>query len=133
MTRRIIRLPEVRKLTGLSQSSIYASITSGTFPAQIPLGGRAVGWYEDEVNVWIEALVTEAKDHASMHIDKAAKELQMLPEELQPFIDSGELPTFKVGRHQLVRKTTLTEFQKKPRNAKSMIRSAVNNSGDAAQ
>ena len=41
---RIMRLPEVKLVTGLSRSTIYFRIALGTFPKQVSLGGRAVGW-----------------------------------------------------------------------------------------
>ena len=113
MAKRIIRLPIVEERTGLSRSSIYAGIAAGTFPGQIPLGPRAVAWDEAEIDDWIEARIAEAEAHASMHINKAAEEIGIPPEELQPFIDSGELPTYQLGRHQLVKKTVLVAFQKK--------------------
>ena len=112
MAKRIIRLPKVQARTGLGRSSIYAGTADGTFPAQIPLGSRAVGWDEDEVSAWIEKRIAEAKTHGSMHVNKAAEVIGVEPEKLQPFIDSGELPTYQVGRHQLVKKTVLAAFQK---------------------
>ncbi len=51
---RILRLPEVKHLTGLSRSSIYSKITQGEFPKQIRLGSRSVGWSEKEVLAWID-------------------------------------------------------------------------------
>ena len=51
-TVRFLRLPEVKNITGLSKSSIYARIVERSFPAPVPLGGRAVGWIEEEVNQW---------------------------------------------------------------------------------
>ncbi len=51
---RIIRLPEVKHRTGLSRSSIYARIKDGSFPAQVSLGGRGVGWLESSVDGFIE-------------------------------------------------------------------------------
>ncbi len=114
MARRLIREPIVEDKTGYKRSSIYAGIAAGTFPAQIPLGGgRAVAWDEAEIDAWIEARIAEAEDHASMHIDKAAKEIGTTREKLQPFIDSGALPTYKLGRHQLVKKTVLAAFRKR--------------------
>jgi len=113
MARTIIRFPIVKGRTGYSRSSIYAGMADGTFPAQIPLGPRAVGWDEAEIDDWIEARIAEAKDHASMHVNKAPEEIGIPPEELQPFIDSGELPTYQLGRHQLVKKTVLAAFRKK--------------------
>jgi len=112
MAKRIIRLPVVEDQTGLGRSSIYAGIAEGTFPAQIPLGGRAVGWDEDEINAWIEQRLEEAHAHASMHVNKAAEEAGIPPEELQPFIESGELPTYQLGRHQLVKKVIWATFRK---------------------
>jgi prophage regulatory protein len=56
---RLIRRPEVQEITGLSRSGIYARIdpdSSGfdpTFPKQINLGGRSVGWVLAEVEGWI--------------------------------------------------------------------------------
>ena len=53
MNNKILRLPEIMDLTGLSRSSIYAQIAGGTFPKQISLGARAVGWIESEVHEWV--------------------------------------------------------------------------------
>ena len=39
----ILRLPDVKRSTGLSRSTIYQRITRGTFPKPVSLGGRAVG------------------------------------------------------------------------------------------
>ncbi len=56
MTRRIVRLKEVQRMTGLSRSTIYALIAKGTFPKQIRLtGARSVGWHEHIVIQWIES------------------------------------------------------------------------------
>jgi prophage regulatory protein len=60
-TFRFLRLPEVRRITGLSKSSIYARIAEGTFPAPVPLGGKAVGWIEAEVNQWVYDRISDAR------------------------------------------------------------------------
>jgi prophage regulatory protein len=44
------------ELTGLSRSSIYLRVAQGTFPKQVSLGARAVGWRESDVEAWIEGL-----------------------------------------------------------------------------
>jgi prophage regulatory protein len=56
MTSRIIRLPEVINLTGLSRSTIYARIAEpeNQFPRPVSLGGRLVGWRESDIQQWIE-------------------------------------------------------------------------------
>jgi len=50
----ILRLPDVKKRTGLSRSSIYLKIQQGTFPRPIALGTKAVGWLEAEIQSWLE-------------------------------------------------------------------------------
>lgn len=53
MTDSIIRLPQVKNLTGLSRSSIYAAVKRGDFPSPVSLGARAVGWMSSEINSWL--------------------------------------------------------------------------------
>lgn len=50
---RIVRLPEAMSRTGLSRSTIYLHIANGTFPKQISLGPRSIGWLESDINAWI--------------------------------------------------------------------------------
>ena len=42
MPHTMLRLPTVKARTGLSRSTIYHRVSRGTFPAPVPLGGRAV-------------------------------------------------------------------------------------------
>lgn len=49
----LLRLPEVKKATGLGRSSIYAMEKSGTFPQRVSIGPRAVAWRASEVDAWI--------------------------------------------------------------------------------
>ena len=56
---KILRLPEVKARTGLGHSSIYERIGAGTFPRQVKLGDRAVGWIETEIQAWQEARIAE--------------------------------------------------------------------------
>jgi prophage regulatory protein len=59
MARRVLRRREVEARVGLKKSDIYARIAAGEFPRPIPLGARAVGWLEDEVDAWVTARVAE--------------------------------------------------------------------------
>lgn len=61
MNQKILRLPAVKSLTGLSRSSIYLLITKGSFPTQISLGERAVGWVESEVVQWIDQRIKTSR------------------------------------------------------------------------
>ena len=49
----ILRLPAVKTRTGLSRSTIYLRLSQGTFPRPVSLGGRAVGWVEEEIQSWL--------------------------------------------------------------------------------
>lgn len=62
---RIVRLPEVKALTGLSRSTVYERIREGQFPKPVGLGGRNVGWVEGEVTAWIEGRIAIARGQAS--------------------------------------------------------------------
>ena len=50
----ILRAGDVKKITGLSISTIYRLERAGSFPARIKLGPRTVGWARDEVISWVE-------------------------------------------------------------------------------
>lgn len=47
-----LRLPEVKLVTGLSKTSLYALIREKSFPAPVRLGPRAVAWVKSEVRQW---------------------------------------------------------------------------------
>jgi prophage regulatory protein len=47
-----LRLPEVKLLTGLSKSSLYALIRANSFPAPVRLGPRTVAWVRSEIKQW---------------------------------------------------------------------------------
>ena len=74
MKNRVIRLPDVIKQTGLSRSTIYDYIKTGMFPKQIKLGIRAVGWYEDDIEKWLQVRAecrdVNASTFWSTHIEK---------------------------------------------------------------
>jgi prophage regulatory protein len=48
----IIRIEQVLATTGLCRTRLYQLIREGTFPLQVALGARAVGWRTDEVIEW---------------------------------------------------------------------------------
>jgi prophage regulatory protein len=64
MTTRLIRLPEVSRLTGLPPSTIYAMIAKGRFPGAIKLSERSSAWRSDELDSWVEER-TKASREAS--------------------------------------------------------------------
>lgn len=60
----ILRISKAKERTGLSRTTLYALIKEGKFPAPIPLGARAVGWLESEVDAWIESRVKARSQNA---------------------------------------------------------------------
>ena len=65
MAQSILRLPAVKARTGLSRSTIYLRLSQGRFPSPISLGGRAVGWLEEEVNGWIAERIQASRKTGS--------------------------------------------------------------------
>lgn len=52
---RFLRLPEVLKRSGLTRSTLYRKIDEGTFPRQVTIGLRCIGWRESELDRWAES------------------------------------------------------------------------------
>lgn len=49
----VLRLPQVRQITGLSRSTIYQLEAEQKFPRRIHLCSRSIGWIEQEVQMWL--------------------------------------------------------------------------------
>lgn len=58
-TIRILKLPEVMRMTALSRSAIYAKANPKShlydpeFPTLIKLSAKSSGWVESEINEWL--------------------------------------------------------------------------------
>jgi prophage regulatory protein len=52
---RIVRIKTVLARTGLSRSTLYRKIQQGTFPRQLRIAERCVGWRESAVDAWLGA------------------------------------------------------------------------------
>ena len=55
---RILRIPEVVEVTGLSRTTIWRRVKSGDFPPPVRLGSlatRSVGWPESKVEGWLDS------------------------------------------------------------------------------
>jgi prophage regulatory protein len=53
---RLLRMPAVLKLTGLSRTSIYNYMGRGAFPKPRRLSENCIAWREDEVRAWLDQL-----------------------------------------------------------------------------
>ena len=53
--RRVIRKRELFKMIPLSDATVWRMERKGEFPKRFTLGGRAVGWFADEIDEWLDA------------------------------------------------------------------------------
>ena len=53
---KILRIPEVLSLTGLSRVTLWRKERDGTFPRRVRLGANSVGYRSDEIDAWLESL-----------------------------------------------------------------------------
>ena len=71
MAKAILRLPAASGRIGLARSSIYdrlnpkSSRYDPTFPRPVPLGKRAIGFLEDEVEAWVTAQAEQRETAAA--------------------------------------------------------------------
>ena len=65
MATSILRLPAVKSCTGLSRSTIYLRVSQGTFPRPVNLGGRTVGWIEEEIQSWLAEKIAAGRKAAA--------------------------------------------------------------------
>jgi prophage regulatory protein len=61
---RLIRLPEVQRMTGLGRSQTYALARAGKFPSPLKISERCAAWDERAVRAWIAERIAAAKDPA---------------------------------------------------------------------
>lgn len=60
--RKILLKSEVKSIIRIkSDSAFQEMISAGEFPRGFRIGLRRVGWFEDEVNTWLEGRVSEAR------------------------------------------------------------------------
>lgn len=55
----IMRKPEVHKITGLCDSTVWRLEKKGAFPKRLRLGGNSCGWLASEVFEWIDNRAAE--------------------------------------------------------------------------
>jgi prophage regulatory protein len=50
---RILRLGSLLERTDLSRSTLYRKIQAGSFPAEIRISERCIGWRESDIERWL--------------------------------------------------------------------------------
>ena len=56
-----LRLSDVKAMTGLSKTTIYARIAEGRCPRQIAIGPRLVVWIDTEIENWMQEQIQRAR------------------------------------------------------------------------
>jgi len=51
---RLVSLPEVRRITSLGTTTIYAAMKREQFPKQIRITPGRVAWRESEIEAWLQ-------------------------------------------------------------------------------
>jgi len=66
-TQKLLRIKQVKEITGLSKSYIYQLCNQNLFPKSVPLvkGGTAVAWVESEIFSFIESRI-KARDEGEV-------------------------------------------------------------------
>lgn len=54
---RILRLKAVLDRTGFSCSTLYRQMQRGKFPKQVRISEGCVGWYETDIEDWLDSLM----------------------------------------------------------------------------
>lgn len=64
----VLKLHQLTVKTGSSRAGIYAKLDKNsksydsTFPRQVRLGARSVGWIAEEVEAWIESRIDASRN-----------------------------------------------------------------------
>ena len=61
---RVLRSDEVEARTGLSRSTIDVRAAQGTFPRPVRIAGRALVWFESDVDRWIRERIAQSRGGA---------------------------------------------------------------------
>jgi prophage regulatory protein len=72
MSKCMLRKPEVQRRTSMGKTQLGEAIRRGIFPKGVPIfeGGRALGWFEDEVESYVESR-RQARDAAAAAAPRA--------------------------------------------------------------
>jgi prophage regulatory protein len=62
----ILKLSEVKLISGLSGSSVYRGAAKGTFPKPIKLAERSSGWIKSEVEQWLKERIEASRNDSEV-------------------------------------------------------------------
>lgn len=91
MARAILRFREVQRRTGFSRSTVCRRVRAGTFPQPVDLGNGLLGFYDDEVDEWVEDRPRVTPSHGRSRAE-AVEDEQPDPEDEPPVPETGLKP-----------------------------------------
>lgn len=62
----ILKLSEVKLISGLSASSVYRGAANGTFPKPIKLSERSSGWIKSEIDQWLKERIEASRNDSEV-------------------------------------------------------------------
>ncbi|MFJ1336812.1 helix-turn-helix transcriptional regulator [Pseudomonas caricapapayae] len=62
---RLLRLPDVLRITGMGRNTVYTRIKEGAFPKQVKIGPKSVAWRQSDITEWMASL--NPSDEQSVH------------------------------------------------------------------
>jgi len=83
----ILKLDQVSDVTGLGKTTIYEYLKptsrqyDPTFPCQIKVGARSVGWDEAEIQAWLESRRSSPRPNLGKRTDRNAQEKALVGED----------------------------------------------------
>ncbi len=57
----LLKLPEVKRRSGLSKTDIYIMMNAGEFPHNVKISIRAVAWVESEIENWVQQKIAKSR------------------------------------------------------------------------
>jgi prophage regulatory protein len=63
---RLLRLPEVCRITGLGRAMIYRLQAKKRFPQSVKVTDYAVAWIDSEVQAWVSQRVAACRDPGAL-------------------------------------------------------------------
>ena len=56
ISRKLLRMKELREILPLAPSTIYGRVAAGKFPTPLDLGGNVSVWRIEDIEEWMESL-----------------------------------------------------------------------------
>jgi prophage regulatory protein len=59
---RMLRKPEIKQLTGMSDTTLWREVKAGRFPTPVRISSQSVAWTEPDYNAWAASRLRTDQD-----------------------------------------------------------------------